>query len=387
MRSPLLKSVFLVTGFFIYTLSSVAQELPDSRLNRIDLSVQHLSYMRNYEYFNDIQKGYTLFGNTLTPVLRFAATHTTYIETGAFLQYDFGTTQFRRVLPALAFVAGNKHHFMSADREDPSIQQEWNVRLGSLDNSRYHSMPEALYNRDQIIFNPLEYGGQFRFHNKQIQAEQWLQWQRMIYADSKGLEALQAGAALYVKSRSDTTKLHLIVPLYTMAHHRGGQIGFKDSTDVGGTTLNLSGGIILQMPLSSYTYIRTGAQYYWSRQNNTINTSNPPRGRGTEITVQATHRNLGVGIQYWQAQDFLAPYGRYITQSNSSVFTDNPTYIKNRQLLFLKANYNYKIVSNLSLNIELEPYYDVREKLLEYAYHLLLRYNFDMALYRANKKP
>lgn len=385
-NSPLLKLIVLVTGFLLLFDRAFAQNLNENQWNRVGLNVQHLSYMRNYEYFNDLQKGYTLFGNTLTPVIRISAARGTHIEAGAFMQYDFGTPAFRKVLPAFAFVAGLTHQTKTIDMKEPQFKREWNIRLGSLDNSKYHLMPEALYNRDQIVFNPIEYGEQFRFRNRYIHSDQWIQWQRMIYYDSQGLEALQAGCSFNVRSQADTNRIHIQIPLYVMAHHKGGQIGTKDSTETGGTTSNLSGGLQLHIPVFSInTLFSIGAQYYWSHQDHSPDVSIPETGNGTELTLKATNRNFSVTIQYWTSQDFYAPYGRFITQSRSSVFTDSPAYISQRQLLFIKACYDYTLNNALSLHIEAEPYYDMNNRLPEYAYHILLRYNFSTTIYSAKR--
>ena len=47
---------------------------PDSaRTGELYLSVHNFNYMRNYEYFNKIQDGYTLFGAQLEPQLVYYA--------------------------------------------------------------------------------------------------------------------------------------------------------------------------------------------------------------------------------------------------------------------------------------------------------------------------
>jgi hypothetical protein len=344
--------------------------------------------MRNYEYFNELQKGYTLFGHGITPILQFTESSSPLsLQAGAFLQQDFGNNGFRKVLPVISLVVQRKYLLVTADNPLPKFQKEWMFRMGTLINSDYHYMPDALYNRDQLVFNPVEYGAQFRFRNNYVKADQWIQWQRMIYADSEGNEQFQAGLSTITRNTDDSLKLHLSGPVYALVHHSGGQIGIPGTSEPGGTTFNLCGGGFVQKYFShgALNFIRVGALYYMSRA--AMNTSMSIPADGHAIEAQASiilFKNISVALSYWQSQDFYAPYGRFITQSRSSVFAEKETYLPQRKLIFLKGNYNYQINNLLKVYIEAEPYYDINASLFEYAYHLLIHYNFGAVLY--NKK-
>ncbi len=387
MKNPLHKITLIATGFLFVSLGVFSQSRSDSTTNSISLRVNNFSYMRNYEYYNNIQKGYTLFGNAITPVLEFSNNSQGFrLQTGAFLQQDFGNTKLRRVLPVISLTTRRKYLLVTTDNPTPQFRKEWMFRMGTLINSDYHYFPEALYNRDQLVFNPVEYGTQFRYRNNYVKTDQWINWQRMIYYDSKGNERFQAGLSVIARNSNDSLQFHLSVPLYAMAHHSGGQIGIPGMSEPGGTTLNFSGGAFIQKyyPDAMVNLWSVGALYYLSHTDMSRTVGMPVNGTAIEaIAIINLLKNFSASISYWQSQDFYAPYGRFITQSRSSVYTDKEAYLPQRQLMFLKGLYRYQINNLLHVSVEAEPYYNLNESLFEYAYHVLIHYNFGSVLYQS----
>ena len=78
-----MKKYFIFLGFLSIFYTSFAQISTDSleyrirpdslKTGELQLSVQSFNFMRNYEYFNKIQDGYTLFGTQLEPQLVYYA--------------------------------------------------------------------------------------------------------------------------------------------------------------------------------------------------------------------------------------------------------------------------------------------------------------------------
>jgi hypothetical protein len=75
---------------------------PDSvRTGELYLSVHNFNYMRNYEYFNKIQDGYTLFGAQLEPQLVYYAHPRLAVTAGVHLRKDFGGQRHLQNLPSI----------------------------------------------------------------------------------------------------------------------------------------------------------------------------------------------------------------------------------------------------------------------------------------------
>ena len=99
---------------------------PDSaRTGELYLSVHNFNYMRNYEYFNKIQDGYTLFGAQLEPQLVYYAHPRLAVTAGVHLRKDFGGKGIYRTYPLISLkyqhgnttlingvLEGNIHHRM-----------------------------------------------------------------------------------------------------------------------------------------------------------------------------------------------------------------------------------------------------------------------------------
>src|SRR6185436_21107787 len=90
--------IFLLTSF---SLSNVmAQHISDAMQfikpveekdsNRLSLSYSNLFYFRDYEYFNNIQTGYTLFGTWHDPRISYQPNKWLRLEAGVLLQKEFG---------------------------------------------------------------------------------------------------------------------------------------------------------------------------------------------------------------------------------------------------------------------------------------------------------
>ena len=65
----------------------------------VDASVTYRGYMSNYEYFNAVVPGYTLYGHVLEPGLTFGNDTTWTLFAGAWLQSDFGGKAFKQYKP------------------------------------------------------------------------------------------------------------------------------------------------------------------------------------------------------------------------------------------------------------------------------------------------
>ena len=99
---------------------------PDSlKAGELDLSVYNFNFLRNYEYFNKIQDGYTLFGVQLEPQLVYYAHPRLAITAGVHLRKDFGGRGIYKTFPLFSInyqkgntslingvLEGNIHHRM-----------------------------------------------------------------------------------------------------------------------------------------------------------------------------------------------------------------------------------------------------------------------------------
>src|SRR5579872_598867 len=61
---------------------------------RLMFSFSNLDFVRNYEYFNPIEAGYTLFGYALNPRLAYMPNKYLRLEAGIYVRKDFGNQNY-----------------------------------------------------------------------------------------------------------------------------------------------------------------------------------------------------------------------------------------------------------------------------------------------------
>jgi len=78
---------------------------------KFGITVSNFNYLRNTEYFNNIEFGRTLFGTQLHPRLSYQPNALTTIQAGVFLQQDFGAVpSLTRVLPTFSVKLKSKNN-------------------------------------------------------------------------------------------------------------------------------------------------------------------------------------------------------------------------------------------------------------------------------------
>jgi hypothetical protein len=165
----LLFSIINISFAQISTDSLEYRIRPDSlKTGELHLSVQSFNFMRNYEYFNKIQDGYTLFGTQLEPQLVYFAHPRLVITAGLHLQKDFGAQGFYRTLPLFSVKYKNG---------------STTLINGVLEGNIHHRMVEPIFDFEKRITDPVEYGTQFLLENKSLFLDAFINWKRMIYID------------------------------------------------------------------------------------------------------------------------------------------------------------------------------------------------------------
>jgi hypothetical protein len=360
----------------LFLLSDVKAIAPpyDSVTSTINLKLNYYGYLSNYEYFNPIQPGFTLFGNSISPQLLFIdGKKNIQFSTGVFLQEEFGNRDFNKVLPVFNFKFQLRKVITS---------------FGKIYNESYHNLPKPLYNPDNLIFDPIENGEQIIYKSKYVNLDQWVAWKRNLYANSTGQEKISAGFSSIVNSNEEKI-FHIKIPIAALFFHQGGQIGFRDSTYFTSTQINLLAGVQFDYKLKSIINnisLRSSIMNY----RNNISDTNALIKNGfallSSICFDARY-GLSFTLLHWYSQNFISPLGDFIYQSKESPFANNSYYVKNRNLIFASLSYKYEDLDNtLQVRISFDPYYDLYESLFEYAYRIQINYSLLSKLYSYKEK-
>lgn len=330
--------------------------------NRWGFSVQNLNYLRNTEYFNDIELGRTLFGTQLQPSFFLQPAPHVKLQAGVFLRSDFGASpSVNQVIPTFSLKVTNP-------------AQTRSFTFGTLEGALAHRLAEPLFDINSAIERRIENGAQFKINTPRIFLDTWINWENFIERGSPYKERFTAGVNFTPALLKTNQGFSLLLPLQATAFHRGGQIDADTSNMVmvfnTATGLELKkewmGSFIKQVSVSGYytTYRENSNSGYFPWKN----------GQGVYTNVFADTRWLGVMLSYWQGNRFIAPRGTAIYQS---VSTDKPGYTeKSRDLLIIRLLYQKSLAPDLTLSTRFEPVYDLNNRLFDFSYSVYLTYRF-----------
>ena len=349
---------------------------------KFGLTVTNFNYLRNTEYFNNIEFGRTLFGSQLHPRLSYQPNRQTTLQAGVFLQQDFGAVpNLTHVIPTFSVKLKSKNN-------------QRTFIFGTLEGALAHQLIEPLFDINSAILRRVENGAQFKLKTKTIWLDTWINWERFIDRGSPNKEQFTAGInthlVLYQTKTNETKTLnpngievaptkthHLLKPILQFtAHHRGGQID-KDTSNMV-MQFNGTAGLSYQFSTTNNYSFKTEA-YAVLYQENTNSGFYPYRnGNGFLAHVIVAKNGLSINPTYWLGNGFIADRGTTLYQS---VSLDKPRYTeKMRELFFVRFIYGKTVAPDLYLNVRFEPYYDVRNSLMEFSYSVYLSYRLNRTL-------
>ena len=349
---------------------------------KFGLTVTNFNYLRNTEYFNNIEFGRTLFGSQLHPRLSYQPNKQTTLQAGVFLQQDFGAVPYlTQIIPTFSVKLNSKNN-------------QRTFIFGTLEGALAHQLIEPLFDINSAILRRVENGAQFKLNTKNVWLDTWINWERFIDRGSPNKEQFTAGInthLVFYQTKTNETKAlnpngievvptkthHLLKPILQFtAHHRGGQINNDTSNMV--MQFNGAAGLSYQFITTNNYSFKTEA-YAVLYQENTNSGFYPYRnGNGFLAHVIVAKNGFSINPTYWLGNGFIADRGTTLYQS---VSLDKPGYTeKMRELLFVRFIYGKTVAPDLSLNVRFEPYYDVSNSLMEFSYSVYLSYKLNKTL-------
>ena len=351
---------------------------------KFGLTISNFNYLRNTEYFNKIEVGRTLFGSQLHPQLAYQPNAFTTLQAGVFLRTDFGATPaINQIIPTFSVKLKSKNYKRT-------------FIFGTLEGALAHQLIEPLFDINSAILRRVENGAQFKINTQNIWLDTWINWERFIDRGSPYKEQFTAGinthAVLY-QTKTNYTKalnpngievaqqqtLHVLKPIFQFtAHHRGGQID-KDTSNMV-MQFNGAAGLSYQCINPNQLSIKAEAYAVLYKENTHSGFYAYRNGNGFLAHVAIAKNGFTVNPTYWRGNGFIADRGTALYQS---VSMDKQGYTeKMRELFFIRLMYGKKMAPGLWFNVRLEPYYDLRNQLMEYSYSVYLSYKLNKTLSR-----
>jgi hypothetical protein len=339
-----------------YLRDELTLEEKDSTL--FGTSISAFSYMRNTEYFNDIELGRTLFGYQFRPSLFYQPNNHIKLDLGVFLRNDFGgEVPYTQALPTFTVKLKNKN---------------LSVLFGTLEGALSHRVIEPMFDINSAIERRIENGFQLKYDTKKEFLDIWINWESFIERGSPHKEVFTAGVSNMTSIYESDGGFSVKVPLQAMMHHHGGQI----TTDTSNLTmqLNAAAGLRVSQEFNQSFIKELHLDGYYTIYHESSNSGFFPVRDGNGVFINGLIRSkiLDLMVSYWNASNYLAPRG---TPVYNSLSIDKPGHFeKARELVFVRCMYEAPLFTNICMTARFEPVYDIKNSLLDYSYSFYLSY-------------
>jgi hypothetical protein len=358
-----MKRLLWVLLFFMLLYANVySQDIDANKESNITekgellLEIRSNAFFDNLEFFNNIQRGYTLTGFNFEPRLAYEIKSKAKISGGVHLLYFSGERELTRVAPVLTF--------------STKLTKGLTLNLGTINGKGRHGLPEQLFKAEREFTHQPENGVQFFFKASHIEGETWVNWERSLFKRDTIQEEFTAGISAKILAINGEN-LNLSLPLYALAVHKGGQINV--SSFPVSTLANVAGGVNLSNRFSGFGTIGFESLLVHGRDIS----PNPhhPYKKGWAIFPRVYYKSHKwfADMGYWKAKDMILPRGEEIFGSVSTV---SPAFnVSERELITGNILYSKDVAKGFSLAIGGKIYYDIRNSLMDYRFFFVASFN------------
>ncbi len=349
------------------------------------IGVDAATYLRDAEFSLPYTRGYTATGFFVTPYAKHLI--------GRDAQMTFGVH--------LAGVAGTE----GIRQWKPLVRLEYrphdNVRLvmGSLYGTLTHKLFEPMLDRERYIYDHYEEGMQILAQLPiagwlGLTTDTWLHWEELLEPWQMTQERFTLGSSnellLWGWARSTQQGVTLSMPFSFLGTHRGGQFSALDTCieslfneNVGlrvNVSLSRSSALALDVPVFFYQDISPRkCQKYdngWGMWPQVSCDFPLPSHTPVYPSDDRPHwpRDWKMLLQagYWYGYQFIAPRGSYLFQSVS--WHKKDFVAPEREMVTAKVALENRYTDEFALGLDAEFYYDIRERAMDLAFGVYMRY-------------
>lgn len=333
-------------------------EIDSSKSRQLNLTLDHLSFVRNNEYFSPLLAGYTLFGSNTSLNLEFRPYPNIILRGGIFHKKIYGSHKISDIRPLLSIAyLKNSNTFI----------------FGNLNGSLNHDLIEPLYDFEKRLIDPLETGIQYILNNKgKYYLDTWIAWEENAIDGIQKQEQFSFGINLK-KPIYKTEKLIITANLQWILRHRGGQI-----SPAAAPVNNYSNGTIGAIAKYNFNeahYLKGSIYGVTSGDYSPNPVLENKVGNGVFVNLEWKSKPIGIMLSYWNSSDYFPVQGGRLYSSYSSSIRSPEEYEENRQLLIFRIYKDFLIYPDFSISLRLEPFYDFNNKRIEHSLGVYFIYN------------
>lgn len=325
---------------------------------KFGFSATVFNYLRNTEYFNNIELGRTLFGYQISPSLSYQPNGNIKIQAGVFVRNDFGgeTTVFP------TFTVKTKYNGLE-------------MLFGTLEGATNHQIIEPMFDIARTIEHRLENGFQLKYQKPKTFLDVWLNWEKFIERGSPFKEQFTAGLNYTQLLNNSANKFKVYTVLQGMLSHAGGQI---DADLVNKLTMRANYALGLK---TSYEITKKQKVVFdayilgYKDTGDTLVFKNRDNGSAVYSNISYQYHNLQFMLSYFESSYFISPRGTAIYQCQS---IDDPKYVtESRSLIIPRIIYNKNLFNQIQMSARFEPVVDIQNHIFDYSYSFYLKYYFE----------
>ena len=310
--------------------------------NDLYFNFSSTGFHKNDEYYSSFADGQTFFGYQFNPELEFYFTENISFTGGLLLQKDFGNNKFTTFQPTYKIKMRHKRNTFLFGNIRPHLN---------------HKYIEPMMDFNRFAYEPLENGMQYLIGNKKFKADIWIDWGKMIYANSPFLEEISGGMTIE-QTLLDKKRFSIKGKWQWLLYHEGGQL---DTTDMDISLIsNGALGLTFNYKLNSKMIDEITFDNYFTYYDKHfgIPKFQLRNGNGIYLNASVKKKHHTLMVSYWQGNQYFSMHGTPIYLSQSRSFKDEGYIEKDRKLLFFRLISNYKLSEDVNFSMRLEPFYD-----------------------------
>lgn len=354
-------AVTQLQGQTLTDLNNYYKDLDSTEVKTLNFRLESMSFFHNTEWMGDIVDGYTWTGAWVRPQLSYTFSEKLKLDVGGhFLRYH-SRDDFTVVRP-----------WFSAQYQ---LFDKMKVVMGNLNLNHNQGLVKQLWEPERIMTDAPREGIQFLYESKNIQLQNWMAWEQFILPGDPYQEhftfGLSGRAQLYSNSG---IQIHL--PLNLLVYHMGGEIDSSPLEVV--THYNYATGLETRLRVGDGFMKNLDLNLHW------IGYQCPDgpapygydNGHGYAFTLAGDTRWGKFSLDYWNAYQFVAPYGKRIYMSIS----DRNIALSEQDRSQAAFNYlmHHRILKDIDFAFQGEAIYDFLTSRFSFAfgYYLVINQDF-----------
>ena len=360
--------VIQLNGQTLTDLNNHYKNLDSTEVKTLNFRTESMSFFHNTEYFGDLVNGYTWTGAWVRPKLSYTFSDKLKLEVGGhFLRYH-SRDNFTIVRPWF------------------SVQYQMFPKMkaifGNLNLNQNQGLVKQLWEPERIMTDAPREGVQFMYDSKNFELQNWMCWEQFILPGDPYQEhftfGLSGHAQLY--SNSETT---VKVPFQLLVYHQGGEIDSSPLEVV--THLNYATGLETNFMVGNHFLKNIDLNLHWVGYQCPDGPApyGYDNGHGYSVTVKADTHLGKFSLDYWNAYQFVAPYGKKMYWSGSD--RDITLSQQDRSLVSFNYMMRQKIMKDIDFAFQGEAIYDLLTTKFSFAFGYYLVINQDFLLKRINR--